>query len=58
MPTFTSKPRTIDWPLVLILLSSGEHLLHGIDLHALGYHCERHVGSSMAVAHVFLRKQP
>lgn len=39
------------------LLGSGEHLLHGIDLNALGYHCERHVGSSNAVAHVFLRKQ-
>jgi len=40
-----------------VLLGSGEHLLHGIDTHALGYHCEKHVGSSKAVAHVFLRKQ-
>lgn len=39
------------------LLGSGEHLLHGIDLNALGYRCERHVGSSNAVAHVSIRKQ-
>ncbi|MBX3388568.1 MAG: dihydrofolate reductase family protein [Phycisphaeraceae bacterium] len=41
-----------------VLLGRGEHLLHGIDTHALGYYCERHVGSEKAVAHVFLRKQP
>jgi len=40
-----------------VLLGSGEHLLHGIDLNALGYHCERHVGSSNAVTHVFLGKR-
>lgn len=40
-----------------VLLGRGEHLLHGIDTHALGYHCERHVGSEKAVAHVFLRKR-
>jgi dihydrofolate reductase len=39
-----------------VLLGSGEHLLNGIDLHALGYKCERHVSSSKAVAHSFLRK--
>ncbi|MBN8597371.1 MAG: dihydrofolate reductase [Planctomycetes bacterium] len=38
------------------LLGSGEHLLHGIDLNALGYKCERHINSSNAVAHVFIRK--
>jgi len=39
-----------------VLLGRGEHLLHGIDTHALGYACERHVGSERAIAHLFLRK--
>jgi dihydrofolate reductase len=39
-----------------VLLGTGEHLLHGIDTHALGYQFERHLPSARAVAHVFLRK--
>jgi dihydrofolate reductase len=40
-----------------VLLGSGEHLLHGIDMRALGYECVKHAGGSRAVAHVFLRKR-
>jgi len=40
-----------------VLLGRGEHLLHGIDLRALGYECAKHVSSTRAVAHVFLRKK-
>ncbi len=39
-----------------VLLGSGEHLLHGIDTHALGYECEKYVAGERA-AHVFLRKR-
>ena len=39
-----------------VLLGSGEHLLHGIDLRALGYECVRHVAGERAT-HVFLRKR-
>jgi dihydrofolate reductase len=39
-----------------VLLGSGEPLLHGIDLHALGYECERSVAGERAT-HVFLRKR-
>lgn len=38
-----------------ILLGTGEHLLQGIDLRALGYECARSVAGERAT-HVFLRK--
>ena len=38
-----------------ILLGSGEHLLAGIDLPAIGYSCTEHVASERAT-HVVLRK--
>ena len=37
-----------------VLLGEGEHLLHGIDLHALGYECTEHVSGTRAT-HVVLR---
>ena len=40
-----------------VLLGGGEHLLHGLDLPALGYECAKHVPGSRAAAHVFLRKR-
>ncbi len=40
-----------------VLLGRGEHLLHGIDLPALGYECVRHVPGTRAAAHVFLQKR-
>jgi dihydrofolate reductase len=39
-----------------VLLGSGEHLLHGIDMRALGYECAKQVAGERAT-HVFLRKQ-
>jgi dihydrofolate reductase len=39
-----------------ILLGSGEHLLNGIDMCALGYECARFVTGERAM-HVFLRKR-
>ena len=39
-----------------VLLGSGEHLLDGIDMHALGYECEKYIAGERA-AHVFLRKR-
>jgi dihydrofolate reductase len=39
-----------------VLLGSGEHLFSGIDLHALGYECVKHVPGERA-SHVFLRKR-
>jgi dihydrofolate reductase len=39
-----------------ILLGSGEHLLSGIDLRALGYECVKHVAGERAT-HVFLRRR-
>src|ERR1700686_4509264 len=39
-----------------VLLGSGEHLLHDIDLPALGYECDKHVAGERAT-HVFLRKR-
>jgi len=39
-----------------VLLGSGEHLLSGIDLPALGYECAKSVAGERA-AHVFLRKR-
>jgi dihydrofolate reductase len=38
-----------------VLIGSGEHLLHGIDLRALGYRCEKYISGERA-AHVFLSK--
>ena len=40
-----------------VLLGSGEHLLNGIDLHALGYACAEHVAGARAAAHVVIRKR-
>src|SRR5215831_14349697 len=40
-----------------VLLGSGENLMHGLDLHALGYECWKHVAGERAL-HVFLRKRP
>jgi dihydrofolate reductase len=39
-----------------VLLGSGEHLLHGIDLSTLGYECAKYVAGERA-AHVFLRRR-
>ena len=39
-----------------VLLGSGEHLLEGINLRALGYQCEKYVPGERA-AHMFLRKR-
>jgi len=39
-----------------VLLGSGEHLLHDIDLHALGYECANSVAGERAT-HVFLRQR-
>jgi len=39
-----------------VLLGSGEHLMKGIDLRALGYECARHVAGERAT-HVVLRKR-
>ncbi len=40
-----------------VLLGTGEHLLHGIDLRALGYECADHLAGGRAAAHVSLRKR-
>lgn len=39
-----------------VLLGSGEHLLQGLDLPALGYACAAHSPGERAAAHVVLRK--
>ncbi len=39
-----------------MLLGSGENLWEGIDLHALGYECAKHLTGERAI-HVFLRKR-
>jgi len=39
-----------------VLLGSGEHLLHDVDLRALGYECVEHRAGTRAAAHVVLRK--
>lgn len=39
-----------------VLLGSGEHLLHNIDTHALGYECAKHIAGERGV-HVFLHKR-
>jgi dihydrofolate reductase len=38
-----------------VVLGSGEHLLHDIDLRSLGYQCAKHVAGERAM-HVFLRR--
>src|SRR5438046_2753154 len=40
-----------------VLLGTGEHLLNGIDLRALGYECIDHVPGTGAAAHDRLRKR-
>ena len=40
-----------------VLLGAGENLFHGIDAHALGYECTKHVAGERAL-HVFLRRRP
>jgi dihydrofolate reductase len=40
-----------------VLLGSGEHLFHGLDMRALGYECTSHHAGDRAAAHVFLRKK-
>lgn len=40
-----------------VLLGSGEHLLSGIDIRALGYECAEHIAGDRAAAHVILRKR-
>jgi len=40
-----------------VLLGRGEHLLHGLDLRALGYECVSHTPGTRAAAHVVLRKR-
>ena len=39
-----------------VLLGTGEHLLHGIDMRSLGYECAESVAGERAT-HVFLRKR-
>ena len=40
-----------------VLLGTGEHLLEGIDMRALGYECVQHIQGQRAAAHVILRKR-
>ena len=40
-----------------VLLGSGEHLLHGIDLRGLGYEVAEHKPGKRAAAHVLVRKR-
>ena len=42
--------------LAPVLLGAGEHLLHGIDMRALGCDCVAHMAGGRAAAHVILRK--
>jgi dihydrofolate reductase len=39
-----------------VLLGSGEHLLHNINTHALGYECAKQIAGERAT-HIFLRKR-
>jgi len=41
-----------------VLLGSGENLLGGIDMRALGYECINHLAGGRAAAHVILRRRP
>ena len=43
-------------PLRPVLLGAGEHLWHGLDLHALGYECWKSTPGERAT-HMFLRKR-
>jgi dihydrofolate reductase len=40
-----------------VLLGTGEHLLSGIDMRALGYECAEHIAGTRAASHVVLRKR-
>jgi dihydrofolate reductase len=40
-----------------VLMGNGEHLLRGIDMHALGYACTQRIPGNGAVAHVVLSKR-
>jgi dihydrofolate reductase len=40
-----------------VLLGTGESLLNGMDLPALGYECAEHIAGARAAAHVVLRKR-
>jgi dihydrofolate reductase len=40
-----------------VFLGSGENLLEGIDMRALGYECAEHLPGDRAAAHVILRKR-
>ena len=40
-----------------VLLGSGENLLGGLDLRALGYECVDHIPGERAAAHVILRRR-
>ncbi len=40
-----------------VLLGSGEHLMGGLDLRALGYECVQHVAGDRAAAHVTLHRR-
>jgi dihydrofolate reductase len=40
-----------------VLLGTGESLLNGMDLPALGYECTEHIAGARAAAHVVLRKR-
>jgi dihydrofolate reductase len=40
-----------------MLLGSGEHLLYGLDLNALGYECTSHVPTAAATHVVLTRRQ-
>lgn len=44
-------------PVAPILLGSGEHLLTGLDLQALGYRCTEFVASAKAAHYVIARSQ-
>ena len=48
----------VDLHLVIspVLMGSGEQLWNGIDMHALGYECTKHVAGERAM-HVYLRKR-
>jgi dihydrofolate reductase len=39
-----------------VLLGSGEHLMHGLDLHAFGYECADCIAGERAT-HIFMRKR-
>lgn len=40
-----------------VMLGTGEHLMSGLDMRALGYECAEHVAGTRAAAHVILRKR-